>query len=68
MKAYRIWTNGETFWVASTCALPGSKRAIRDGVDWGYETDPEKAIDLSPYWARRFAADCRRCGDTARFA
>ena len=43
------------------------QQAGDDGVDWGYHTDPKKAIPLSTYWQRRFAADCRRVGVTARF-
>jgi len=35
--------------------------------DWGYTTDYKHAIVLSPYWQRRFAADCRAVGATARF-
>ena len=57
--ASRPWSTGTTFYVASK---PGD-----DGVDWGYHTDPAKALPLSPYWQRRFAADCRRVGVTARF-
>jgi hypothetical protein len=37
------------------------------GVDWGYTTDPQKAIPLNSYWQRRFAADCRRTNSVAMF-
>ena len=62
---YRNWnwnprTHTHTiFYVASK---PGD-----DGKDWGYHTDPSKAIPLSPYWQRRFAADCRRVNATPHF-
>ncbi len=58
---------GIAWYVSQTAARPGSKRAKRDGVDWGYETDRSKAIPLTPYWARRFAADRRFCGDDFHF-
>lgn len=35
--------------------------------DWGYTMQVDTAIKLSPYWQRRFAADCRRVGVEARF-
>lgn len=35
--------------------------------DWGYTTDRKQAIPLSPYWAMRFAADCRAVGAVAQF-
>ena len=37
------------------------------GKDWGYVDKVEKATKLSPYWQRRFAADCRYVGRTAHF-
>lgn len=58
----RIWNTktGLVFYVSET---PG-----RGGVpDWGYTKDPAKAIDLNPYWRKRFAAYCRRVGSVARF-
>lgn len=57
--AYRPWSTGTTFYVESK---PGD-----GGRDWGYNTNPAKALPLSPYWQRRFAADCRRVGVTAQF-
>lgn len=42
--------------------LPGD-----GGVDWGYVTEAAKAKPLSKYWARRFRADCLRCGRVAYF-
>lgn len=35
--------------------------------DWGYTTDVKKALPLSPYWQRRFNADCDRVGVAAKF-
>ena len=35
--------------------------------DWGYTSDVKKALPLSDYHARRFAADCRAVGVTAQF-
>ena len=71
MKAYRI-VNGRRCWVAQ---LPGD-----GGVDWGYSTHTtgtlfnpkaEHGLDLpiilTPYWQRRFAADCRRTNTVAVF-
>lgn len=37
------------------------------GADWGYTTDSANAINLTPYWQRRFAADCRYVGADCRF-
>lgn len=31
-------------------------------ADWGYSTSSASAINLTPYWQRRFAADCRYVG------
>ncbi len=38
------------------------------GVDWGYTFKPEQAIKLSPYWQKRFNADCNYLGRKAIFA
>lgn len=35
--------------------------------DWGYTDDYRKALPLSLYWQRRFAADCRAVGVEAHF-
>lgn len=59
--AHRPWPiNGRigVFYVANL------KRAVGD---WGYTTRADQAIHLSPYWQRRFAADCSAVGDTATF-
>lgn len=57
--AYRFWSKQiPCFYVESVKGPVG---------DWGYTTDYRKAIDLSPYWQRRFAADCRYCGAQAQF-
>ena len=53
-KAARVWTPSVVFYVAN---LPGD-----GGVDWGYDTDPKRAIELSPYWLQRFHAMCRKVG------
>jgi hypothetical protein len=35
--------------------------------DWGYTTDVNKALPLTPTQQIRFAADCRAVGETAKF-
>ncbi len=68
--AWRFWSKAKPiFYVAQ---IPSG------GSDWGY-TDKihgtsgrhlpteDYAIALSPYWQRRFAADCRKVGAVARF-
>ena len=35
--------------------------------DWGYTTEYKKALPLSPWWQRRFGADCARIGVTPIF-
>ncbi len=32
-----------------------------NGADYGYVTDYDKAVAMSPYWQRRFRAYVRRC-------
>ena len=59
--ACRTWTNGTIYYVAN---LPGEGNP---NSDWGYVTDPKKAKPLPKYWCRRFAADCRRVGSSAKF-
>lgn len=56
--AWREW-NGQRHYVSD---LPG-----QGGVDWGYTVYPQKALKLSKYWARRFNAYSKACGDTANF-
>ena len=57
--AHRPWSEKTpVFYVANLKGRVG---------DWGYTTDAAQAIHLSPYWQRRFAADCRRVGVTATF-
>ena len=59
MIASRYWSKAvPLFYVANLKGRVG---------DWGYTTDYKKAIVLSPYWQRRFTADCRAVGVTARF-
>ena len=55
----RQWfpNNGTRFYVAN---VPGD-----GGRDWGYTTEPAKALPLNAYFVRRFVADCRRVGTTA---
>ena len=61
MKAYTLWNHitGSLYWVAQ---VPGN-----GGTDWGYTTHADQAMRLSPYWQRRFTADCRSCGMDAQF-
>lgn len=58
MKAWRQWSQTQRFYVAN---LPEGK------ADWGYTTNPANAIELTPYWGKRFASDCRHVGSEARF-
>jgi len=60
MKAYRIWNpvRHVVYYVAQVKGRVG---------DWGYTTDPTQAISLTPYWQRRFAADCVYVGSKAHF-
>jgi hypothetical protein len=58
---YRIW-NPLTKTVFYVAQVKGD-----GGADWGYTTEPAKACHLSPYWVRRFNADCRYCGTVAQF-
>ncbi len=61
------------WYVSQLPARKGSKRARRDGVDWGYTTKrpgaegPDAPLPLTPYWIRRFRADCLRVGEVAHF-
>lgn len=61
MKAYRQWNN-KILYVSD---FPINHDNHRE--DWGYSPKVEQAIDLSPYWMRRFGADCRRVNSLARF-
>jgi hypothetical protein len=58
--AWRKWSKAVPIFYVSN--LPGD-----GGKDWGYHTDPAKALPLSPYWQVRFAANCRACGSEAFF-
>ena len=58
---YREWKPGVIFYVAN---LPGDDNP---NSDWGYVTNSAQAIHLSPYWQRRFNADCNRVRATAKF-
>ena len=60
MKASRYWSKKEP--VIYVSELKG-----QGGKDWGYTKDFTKAIDLSPYWQKRFNADCNAVGVTANF-
>jgi hypothetical protein len=55
---FRQWLPDMTFYVACVKGRVG---------DWEYTTRPAEAIDLSPCWQRRFAADCKAVGSDARF-
>lgn len=58
--AYRYWNqNYPIFYVAN---LKGEV-----GKDWGYSDKACDAVPLSPYWHKRFAADCKRVGVVANF-
>lgn len=47
-------------WCAQqTPARPGSARARRDGVGWGWTPDRRQALHASDYWRRRFVNDMR---------
>ena len=52
-------------WVSQLPARKGTKRALRDGVDWGYTFHSpgwdglDSPIKLSGYWQRRFKANKR---------
>jgi hypothetical protein len=53
---YHLQSRGSCprWWVAQ---LPGD-----GGKDWGWTTKREEAIDIPPYWQKRFLADARHCG------
>jgi len=57
--------NAIGWYVASLPTRSGGTRG--KGEDWGYTRKQEQALPLSPYWQRRFAADCRRVGYEAKF-
>jgi len=67
MKAYR--TDFERFSKWYVASLPGYEadgaRSISRNCDWGYTTDASKALELSPYWIRRFVCDTDRVGHKA---
>lgn len=50
----------DRFWYVAD--LPGCDKDKRNGTrcDWGWTTDINKALPLTPYWAKRFAAFCKR--------
>lgn len=57
--AYRYWNrNYPIFYVANLKGNVG---------DWGYSDKACDAIPLSPYWQKRFAADCKQVGVVANF-
>lgn len=62
MNAIGIRHNGHkrASWYVES--LPGD-----GGVDWGYTTKVDQAIPLSPYWQKRFRANCRAVGVTCSF-
>jgi hypothetical protein len=57
--AHRPGPGGRGVWYVTE--LPG-----QGGKDWGYG-NASRAIPLSPYWQRRFAADMARVGSRASF-
>ena len=65
--ACRTTNDGRPLWVSQTCARKGSKRALRDGVDWGWTFHSpgwrghDAPLLLSPYWLQRLRATARFC-------
>lgn len=57
------WKHNMLYYVAQ---LKGDGKR-NNPCDWGYTEDSNKAIHLSPYWQKRFRADCRFCGRSAVF-
>jgi hypothetical protein len=54
-----------TWYVSDLPGHAGNKRITETAErnsDWGYTSDRAKALPLSVYWQRRFAADMRRVG------
>ena len=60
MKAYRYWNESNPCFYVAQVKGDGGK-------DWGYTDKASKAIDLSPYWMKRFSSDCRFVGTEAKF-
>jgi hypothetical protein len=59
MIAYRYWSKAcPLFYVANLKGKVG---------DWEYSTRRCDAIQLSPYWQRRFREDCNSVGVMAHF-
>ena len=63
--AYRTDFDGSPWYVCQLLARPGTARARRDGVDWGYTTERTKAMLVSKYWANRFRKYVEDCGHIA---
>lgn len=61
--ASRQWDKHTIFYVSD---LPGHSGTVRiktgaeRNADWGYSSERKHAINLTPYWQRRFLADMRR--------
>lgn len=55
--AWRTHPNGGNRYIGEPNGLPG-----QNGVDWGWVTNPNEAMELTPYWQRRFKSDMRKCG------
>ena len=65
---FRLWNNKDPKSVVYVSHLPKGKG------DWGYtkridgnENVLDKAIHLTPYWQKRFRADCRKVDYSAQF-
>jgi len=62
----KIWRRR---WINYPQYVPGNTVYVaqipQSSADWGYTSNPAEALPLSPYWGRRFAADCRRVGYNA---
>jgi hypothetical protein len=54
------------FW-SKQCPVFYVSEKIGKVGDWGYTTNVSKAIHLTPYWQKRFKADCERVGVVAKF-
>lgn len=57
--AWRTDCGTRRLFVCDTPHRKGSKTALAKGVDWGYTIHRAQALELSPYWQRRFIAHCK---------
>lgn len=59
---YRQWDTCNCFYVSELPSGARTRPIGSSGKDWGYTTDPTKAIPVSEYWMRRFKSDCAHVG------